>query len=280
MYWVPLHTDMAKFTNKNNRGKQLGLVEATSVAFKALMPAAAGAIISVYSYDVLFLLIIFICTSSIIPLMTVPRTRERFRWSYLRTWKEFFSKRRRNTVMAYMGDGAENVIGIIVWPVFMWEVVNKSYLEVGILSTLVITVTVLFQLALGKFTDKKDKKKMLKTGTFLYSLGWIAKIFVATAFHIFVVSTYHNLAKIFTRTPFDVMTYEKAADQGHFVDEYTVIHEMAVNFGRVLMLLVVLVFVSYFPLEWSFVLGALAAFSLNFLTPERGMSQKRQTGEE
>ena len=279
MYWVPVHTDMAKFTNKNNRAKQLSLLEATTVIFKALLPAVAGVIISFYSYDVLFILIIFLFLSGIIPLMTVPRTRERFRWGYLQTWKEFLSKKRRRTVLAYMGDGAENVIGIIVWPVFMWKVLEGSYLEVGILSTLVIIVTVLFQLGLGKSTDKKDKNRMLKFGTFFYSLGWIAKMFVATAFHIFIVSTYHNLAKIFTRTPFDAMTYEKAADQGHYVDEYTVIHEMAVNFGRFLMLWVVLAMISYVSLEWTFILGALAALTLNFLTQDHIIEEGREAKE-
>jgi small-conductance mechanosensitive channel len=177
-----------------------------------------------------------------------------------------------------MGDGAENVIGIIVWPIFMWEILNGDYLQLGLLSSLVITVTVLMQLGLGKMVDLKDKNKILKFGTFFYSIGWIIKMFVATAFHIFVVSAYHNITKMFTRTPFDAMTYEKAADQGHFVDEYTVIHEMAVNLGRFLMLIVVFVLISWVSLEWTFILGALAALTLNFLTPDSVIEEGRTAG--
>lgn len=278
MYWVPVHTDMAKFTNRRNRGKQLSLLEATSVASQALTPLAAGVILSFYNYGVLFLCIILICLASAIPLATLPRTKERFRWGYIRTWKEFFSRERRRTVAAYMGDGAENVIGIIVWPIFMWEILNGSYLQVGLLSSLVIIVTVLVQLGLGKFVDLKDKKRILKYGTFFYFMGWMIKMFVATAFHIFIVSTYHSLSKMFTRTPFDAMTYEKAADQGHFVDEFTVIHEMAVNLGRFLMLIVVWVLISYVSLEWTFILGALAALTLNFLTPDHIIKEGRHAG--
>jgi hypothetical protein len=278
MYWVPVHTDMAKFTNRRNRGKQLSLLEATTVAFQALMPVIAGVILSFYNYGVLFICIILICLASAIPLMHLPRTKERFSWSYLRTWKEFFSKKRRRTVLAYMGDGAENVIGIIVWPIFIWEILNGSYLQVGILSSLVIIVTVFMQLGLGRIVDLKDKNKILKFGTMLYSAGWIVKMFVATAFHIFITSTYHNLAKMFTRTPFDAMTYEKAADQGHFVDEFTVIHEMAVNLGRFLMLVVVFILSTHVSLEWTFILGALAALTLNFLTPDHIFKEGRHAG--
>jgi hypothetical protein len=278
MYWVPVHTDMAKFTNRRNRAKQLSLLEATTVASQALLPLIAGLILSFYNYGVLFLCVIFICLASSIPLVTLPKTRERFRWSYLQTWKEFFSRKRRKTVVAYMGDGAENVIGIIVWPIFMWEILNGDYLQLGLLSSLVITVTVLMQLGLGKMVDLKDKNKILKFGTFFYSIGWIIKMFVATAFHIFVVSAYHNITKMLTRTPFDAMTYEKAADQGHFVDEFTVIHEMAVNLGRFLMLIVVFVLISWVSLEWTFILGALAALTLNFLTPDSIIEEGRTAG--
>jgi MFS family permease len=278
MYWIPVHTDMAKFTDKSDRGKQLGLLEATSVSLKAFMPLVAGVILSFYSYDVLFLCVIFVCLSSFVPLMVIPRTDEKFEWSYRKTWAEFFSKERRKTVLAYMGDGAENVIGILVWPVFIWEVLNGNYLQVGLLSSLVILVTVLLQLTLGKLVDRRDKKKMLRFGTFFYSVGWIAKMFVVTAFHIFAASAYHNFARIFTRTPFDVLTYEKAADQGHYVDEFTVIHEMAVNLGRVVMLGVVLILVTYLPLEWTFLLGALAALALNFLTPDDVIEEGRHAG--
>jgi putative flippase GtrA len=74
------------------------------------------------------------------------------------------------------------------------------------------------------------------------------------------------------------MTYEKAADQGHFVDEYTVIHEMAVNLGRFLMLIVVFVLISWVSLEWTFILGALAALTLNFLTPDSVIEEGRTAG--
>ena len=77
-------------------------------------------------------------------------------------------------------------------------------------------------------------------------------------------------ANIFTKTPFDALTYEKAADQGHYVDEYTVIHEMAIQYGKVLMLLFVLFLTLFFNIEWTFILAALASLAMNFLATEEG----------
>lgn len=268
MYWIPLHTDLAKFTSKSNRARQLGLMEATAIAIGAVMPLLAGWILTHYSYDILFLIAILTFFISLIPFATLPKTKEVFSWSYFQTWKEFFSRRRRKEVLAYFGDGAESVIGVIIWPIFIWKLLAGNYFQVGALSSLIVVVTVFLQLSVGRFADSGNKKKMLKYGSLFYAAGWIIKIFIATAFQIFITSTYHNLARIFTRTPFDTLNYEKAADQGHYIDEYTVVHEMAVQFGKSLMLVFILFLIPFFGIQWTFVLAAIASLSMNFLADD------------
>lgn len=274
MYWTPLHTDMAKFTNKKNRGKQLSLIEATTLGLGAVMPLAAGLILTSYNYDILFLIAIVIYFTSLIPLMTLPKTNERFSWTYLETWKEFLGHKRKRTVLAYMGDGAEAVVGMVIWPIFIWELLKGNYFEVGALSSLIVAVTVVLQLLMGRYADNGNKKRMLKLGNALYALGWIFKIFILTSFQIFIASTYHNLIKIFARTPFDALSYEKAADQGHFVDEYTVIHEMAIQFGKFFMLLFVSFIIYFVSLEWAFVFAALSSMAMNYIADEKVKSKR------
>ncbi len=278
MYWVPLHTDLAKFTDKRNRAKQLSLIEATTVVVRAIMPIIAGFILIRYGYDVLFVIAILIWLCAIIPLITLPRTKERFSWTYCQTWREFFSRERRKAVLAFFGNGAEDVVGVMIWPIFIWELLKGNYFEVGALTSLIVGATVVLQLVLGKFVDVKGKSKLLHYGSFFYASGWIIKIFIVTAFQIFVVATYHNLAKIFARTPFDTLTYERAADQGHYVDEYTVIHEMAIQYGKVLMLIFALILSYFFSIQWVFILAALASLAMNFLADEDAISKGRHAG--
>ena len=90
-------------------------------------------------------------------------------------------------------------------------------------------------------------------------------VFVLTGFHIFIAGTYHLFARIFKDTPFDTLNYEILADQGHFVDEYTVIKEIAVQMGKVLMLVFAIIIASYFGLNWTFALAALASLFVNML---------------
>ncbi|MDD5071313.1 MAG: hypothetical protein PHQ42_01110, partial [Patescibacteria group bacterium] len=55
MYWIPLHTDLAKFTSKSNRAKQLGLMEATAISLGAITPLIAAWILFHYNYAIFFL---------------------------------------------------------------------------------------------------------------------------------------------------------------------------------------------------------------------------------
>ena len=266
LYWIPYHVDFAKFSSKKDKGREISLVGATSNIVAIFTPILAGFVITKFSFQTLFIIAVFLYAFSVIPLFKIPRTREKFTWTVKKTWQKFFSKERRPEVMALMADGAEGSIGTIVWPIFMFQILNGDYLKLGFISTIIIGATIILQLIVGKYTDKNiSRKKLLKFGSTFYAIGWIIKIFIITAFQIFVVDAYQKLMKIFMRTPFDAMIYEKAADEGHYVDEFTVIREMAINFGRSLMLLLVIIFSLFTDIQITFILGAIAAVSFNLL---------------
>lgn len=273
-HWIPYNVDFAKFTDKRNRSREVSLLAATSNVLGVATPFVAGFIIEDYGFGALFIFAIILYLLALIPLITIPKTREKFSWTYLETWRQMFSKERRRVSFAFAADGAENVVGLIVWPIFIFNVLREDYLEVGTISAIIIAFTVVLELIIGKIADKKSgKEKILRFGTYLYSFGWLLKIFIATAFQIFLIDTYHKVIQIFTRTSFDSLTYELAADQGHFVDEFSVLHEMAISFGRVIMLAMILAISFFFSLEWTFILAALASILLNMI---RSKTKKKQ----
>ena len=64
-------------------------------------------------------------------------------------------------------------------------------------------------------------------------------------------------------TPFDTLVYEISADEGHYIDEFTVLREMALTFGRVITLAVVAFLLLFVSLEWTFIIAAGASLLLN-----------------
>ncbi len=139
--------------------------------------------------------------------------------------------------------------------------------EIGAVSTVVVGATIIIQLLVGRYLDKHagSNKKTLQVGSTLYAIGWILKIFVLSAAHVFFVGLYHNIVKIFTKTPYDAILYDISAEQGKYVDEFTVLRQMANNYGRAASLIVVSALTLFIPIGWTFVLAAAASIALNMV---------------
>ena len=123
-------------------------------------------------------------------------------------------------------------------------------------------------MTLGKKLDKAfSRKKFLKIGSIFNSIGWLIKISIETAFQVFVIGAFHSVVRILARTPFETLSYDMLADQVHFVDEFTVLKEIAVNTGRIISYVLVAIFAVMFPLQFMFVIAAVASIFFNFLRP-------------
>ncbi|MBU0482799.1 MAG: MFS transporter [Candidatus Uhrbacteria bacterium] len=264
-YWTPFHVEFAEMTKKGERGRTLGTLTSIAAVISIVIPFIAGFVLDQFSYSALFLAASAIVFASLIPLFMVPQVVEKYSFGYWETFKHFFSKKNRRMVTAYTADGIESTVGAVIWPVFIFEILQGNYFEVGALTSLIVLVGVLIRLIMGSWADKHSRHKMLKWGTGLYSIGYVVKMFVDTAFTIFIASTFHNLAMIMMRTPFDVLMYERAADAGHYVDEYTVIREMAICIGRVISVVLMFVLLLFVPLYIAFLVGALATLLMNRL---------------
>jgi len=139
------------------------------------------------------------------------------------------------------------------------------YLAIGAVTALIVIGTIVFQLVAGNYTDKFSKRKLMKIGSSLYALGWLGKAVVVTAFQIFIVGTFHSFMAILLRTPFDALRYEEFDNQGTYIDEYTVLREMSLCFGRTIMCLILIGLIDVVGLQASFVLAAIASLFINML---------------
>ena len=264
-HWVPYHVDFTAFTQGGERGRDVSLMFATIAFMGVIGPVLAGYIVQNSGYDTLFFIGILLLSLSAISYLFVPAVEEKFTWTYKETIQQLFSPQFRNVLVGEMANGAEVIVSLIAWPIFLYTVLNGNMLQIGALSTVIVAVTIVVQLIVGRYIDKKGENKIqtLKRGSLLYAAGWIAKIFVLSATQIFFVGLYHNIAKIFIKTPYSAILYDMSGEQGRYVDEFTVMKEMASHFGRVLALLVMVVLTFFISIEWTFLIGVIAALAVN-----------------
>lgn len=264
-YWVPYHSSFAKFTNLATRGKVLSVYMSFYYLISAISPLIAGFLLAAYGFDILFIIALVIYFSSVFPLIKMQPINEEYSLSYWETWKVLLHKRDRKILYTYMADGAQDFIRIAIWPIFIWLILDGNFVSVGIIASLIVVATILMQVVVGTFADKFNKKTLLKYGSVLYAFGWFIKAFVQNGLHIFAASTYHNFSSIVMRTSFDSLMYEKAADAGHYMDEYSVLRAMSLNLGRILIIIILLVLLNFVSLPVAFIVAALASLFVNLI---------------
>ncbi len=263
LYWIPYNIDFAKFTTKKDRGKGVGLIEAILSFVGILTPILAGFIIARFGFNLLFLAGVLIFGLSYIPLIKLPQTKERFSWSTSQFFKKIIAPKNRKLTYFFFLDGAEGVLASFVWPVFIYELLKGNYLEIGIISSLVVLTTAFLQLIAGKIVDKKTGR-MIKTGGFFYALGWLLKVFAITAFHVFIFDAFHRFMKVFYRIPLDTLVFETAFKQKHFIDEFNIFRQFCLFLGGSAMALLIIL-LSFFntSINWIFLVGTIIVFLIS-----------------
>ncbi len=264
LFWIPFHTEMIELSERGNRGKTVGTLNGLMVAMGVVLPLLSGWLISQFGYQSVLPISIVMTLLAIIPLRSVPEVKERFTFTYWRVWKEIFTRKRIKISIAYMADGAQSIgAGNVVWPLFMFIILSGEYMKLGMVTSAVVLIAAILHYTIGKKIDVIGSKKILRYGSMLVSLGWFVRMFVETAFHMFIVGSYHHLVSTAVKTPFDALYYDHAADQGHYVDEYSVVREMTIHSGRIIFLFISLFIIEFMGIRAVFLFAALGALIIN-----------------
>ncbi|MFC1615135.1 hypothetical protein ACFL22_01110 [Patescibacteria group bacterium] len=272
LYWLPYHVDFAKFTDEDIRGRQISLLRNIAQIVGTITPLIGGAIIVFFTFKGLFLISSAVFLMSIFPAFFVKGTREHYSWGYIETFKKLFHKENRDLLIAYTADGFQSVVSVVVWPIFIFLLLDGEYLTVGIVSSITIFAIIILRFFIGNLIDTWDQKRMVVIGSVLATTGWIIKLFVETAFQIFIADTYHSVGRVIHRTSVDTTTYDQAADNGHYMDEYTVLREMALNIGRLLMLALAFVISLFFTMKFIFIFAAIATLFVMLVNKQRNIA--------
>lgn len=265
LYWVPYHVDFAKFTDKKTRGRQISVLLAVSSALGIIMPFAGGIIISSAGFDNLFIIALGILSLAVVPLFFIRDKEEAYSYGYIETFKELLSKKNRPLFLGYIGDGAQSGVTIIVWPIFIFLLLKGEFFIIGVVSSLTVLLIVALRFFVGDLIDRWDKKRVLVLTSILNTTGWIVKLFIETGFQVFLFDTYHKMGRAANRISVDATTYDQAVDNGHYVDEFTVLKELSVNMGRGCMLLLIAVVILSFDIKVAFILAAFASLLVTLL---------------
>lgn len=257
LYWPAYHGDFAEYSQKEDRGRETaGLVNISMIVY-VLGPLAGGFIIKYFGFSVLFFVVSILILISNIPMLI---TKEKFKkedFPYFSTYKMILKKDYYRSFLAYLGFGEELIV-MVVWPIFIYWVI-KDFFTLGSVVALATLVTSLLVLYIGKLTDKKDKKKLIRTGSVFYSVGWFLRLLAVNGFHVFFIDTFSRIFKDIIYVPVITLTYDRANKAD--IIKAVVFFEQSLAFGKIIACLAVYILLFFFT-GWTaaFVVAGLMTF--------------------
>jgi MFS family permease len=238
-FWVPFHIDFAKFSNKKQRGMQVGFSKIVASVFAAIGPGIGGLILAFFGFKILFIIVIIFLIGSIIPLFLTKEIHQPFHFSL----KEFFQGQKLKEILGFMGHGAEMRLGWIVWPLFIFLfILGEKYIYLGIVSSLSLFSGVLFIFIAGKLSNTKGRKTTLKIGAITNAIIWVIKSFIITPLQVIITDLFYGATQATMNVPFDAISYDKAKKRN--VTGIILQREFYIHMGAFLMFMILIIFAN------------------------------------
>ncbi len=268
LYWPGYHGDFAVYSEDGERGKELSNLAIMMSLAAAVGPIAGGLLIYFFGFPTLFMIASAAILASNIPLFS---TREEFTpktFSYTSAYANLIKKENRRPVFSYFGYG-EELIFMVLWPVFLF-VILKNELSVGSLAAIATIMMMIVVLYIGKLTDQKNKRSVLKTGVFLSGASWLMRVFMVTPLGIFFADTITRIGRNITQVPLLTLTYDTAKRESFLrpwmgVMERVVLFEMTLILGKMTAMILLLVLFFVLPEGWFWNAAFLLAGAMTLL---------------
>jgi MFS family permease len=252
------HLNFLQHSDKKNRGKEEAALQASALFASFLAPFLGGIIIKLAGFPVLFTTGSLVLFFAFIPLFMSKEKFEPISFEKKNLIKDLFKKENLPCSLSFAGYAIESWIGAIIWPLFLFLILFNTE-SVGVVMSLTTILTFLIFYIIGKETDKRDKKRLLRAGTILYFIGWIGRLFVNSFVSILFIDTYANLTQKVLQVPWSAYSYDIAAKRNYF--KFIVQREITFNLTRIMALpLLMLIFLlNWHTFAISFALAAFAS---------------------
>ncbi|MDP4007007.1 MAG: MFS transporter [bacterium] len=247
LFWPAFHTDFARFSSQERRGKDVGKLNIMGLFPMIISPIIGGWVLALFGYPALFMVVLAVLFASIIPLFYSKETHEVYTDSYKGAWKRAWKKENIATSIAFVANGLEVIISFVFWPLFLFSLAI-TFQSMGGIASFALVIASLFMLYMGKVSDTQERPWLLNIGSLWTGISWIITYFIVTTFDAFLAHTLYRLSRSAAAVPFQTFFYEKAAGKGTEVDEFIVNREIIINVARFFFLGIAALVFWFFPL--------------------------------
>ncbi|MBL8030145.1 MAG: MFS transporter [Candidatus Doudnabacteria bacterium] len=227
-YWPGFHSLMARYADRDQVGREFGVVYSLISLTHIAGPLFAGFMSQRFGFTITFIITSVIYTLSLVPLF---RAREIFTpkvYEYSQTWEMYKSYPKK--FLGYLGFG-EEMLALNIWPIFIYIIV-KDFERAGALATVASLLAAVLALIIGKVTDQYSKRVLIRIGAFFGSIVWVMRFMAVSFWSTFFLDSLGRTSKELAFIPLSTVTYIRA-ENTHVVP-YIVFFEQSLAVGKFL----------------------------------------------
>ncbi len=260
-YWPGFHSLMARYADREQVGREFGMVYSLVSLTLIAGPLFAGFLSKHFGFTATFIVTAVIYAFSLFPLFKHKEIFTPKVYEYKTTLELFKTFPRK--FLGYLGFG-EEMLALNIWPVFIYIVV-KDFQGAGALATVASLLAAILAILVGKITDKYSKHMLIKLGAFFGSLVWLARFIATNFWNTFFVDSLARTSKEIYFIPISTNLYLKS-ESTHVVP-YVVFFEQSLSIGKLSACLIGILLFSLFPGNFMvlFILGALYSLLYMFI---------------
>ncbi|MEK9154230.1 MAG: hypothetical protein AAB798_02040 [Patescibacteria group bacterium] len=238
LYWVPYQLTFADIKTHLHMRAYLEVLV-------ALMPLFAGLTLISVQFGRLHILFgaAALIMLSIFPALFLNDTREHFSWSTSYTFSQLWRRKNHGIVLQSLLEGFQGAVLFLIWPLAIFLILEWSYLGLGLVFSLTLLFMLLFRRVYVWLINAFNLRDSSTVHVIIAMSGWVARFAAGTSIGIIIADVYAHTTMSRHGAHTDPFSFEQAGDRGAFLDEYTVLKEMGLATGR-MMLCVVIFFLA------------------------------------
>jgi hypothetical protein len=268
LYWIPYHLLFIRKLKSpaGHYGSKTGLRFFLVRVVSGASPLIGGLIISNMGFSTLFILAIILLIFSNVPILTLVHEWKHHKHSISNVVRNFcLNPKFKYLTLAFLGQGIETGILIVVWPVMLYLVLD-SFVKIGILNSASLLISAVALLIIGKMLDKGKSKIVHGFGVSLGAILNLLKIFIGSQWGLYMIDISEKLKSPMYALPNISLFYEKAKRIGP--SDLIIYREVVLHSFILLTLIVLFLIVPILP-NWRLLfipaaIGSLLAYSINF----------------
>ena len=261
MFWPSYHADFAFFSQSGERGREIGNIIALDSLLTILGPVVSGLVVALFGFPGLFALLCIVVILSNVPFFLAKEQFTPSDLSYTAAYRALVAKENRRYFFGYLGFGEELIV-LTVWPIFVYLTFNNVF-STGFVAAVSTLITSLVLLYVGRASDLRNRKGILRIGSVFTVLSWLMRIVARGGAGVFLVDFFSRTSRNILMLPLLSGLYEYASKTA--VVRTVIFFEMSLTVGKLFASGLMAVVFFFFPTGYGLAFFIAALFSLCYL---------------